>query len=564
MIKGELENFRSTQEMDCVCDYCGRDFKRKKHHVQTLRKVCPKDSCGSKECTIAKRAESTKHLHGEECFKGKFLKKARASSLKKYGTENPNDLEHIKEKIKETNLLKYGKKSYLATDECIARAKKMAMELYGVDHFSKSEEIINKAKETSIERYGSLFQKTKEWKDKVKNVCLQKYGVDSVAKVDEIRKRHINTLIERYGVDSPLKDATIKEKAKETLRRNYGVDSALKSPILMARMKKTCLEKYGNDCAMRSGEVKTRSMQTRIDKYGTLVSNLGKTQREMTTWLNSFGFNFKPDVVILEGKELDLYDPEQNLALEFCGLYWHNENSPSPRTRSYHHDKWKRCRDKGIKLLTIFDDEWRDRKGICESLILSKLGIFNRRLQGRKCEVKQISKNEMNSFCDLHHLQGANKLSRVCFGLFHGEEMVGAVDLGNHHRRKDKGALVLTRLCFMPGVNVVGGASKLFRACTEWCASNGIEKIVSWSDNRYSDGGVYGKMGFKMAGELPPDYYYVYIVNPKRRISKQSQSKKKSECPSDMTELEWANSRGLSRIWDCGKIRWEYAVQTKA
>ena len=37
-------------------------------------------------------------------------------------------------------------------------------------------------------------------------------------------------------------------------------------------------------------------------------------------------------------------------------------------------------------------------------------------------------------------------------------------------------------------------------------------------------------------------------------------SKKQSSCPSHMTELQWANSRGLSRIWDCGKIRWEFKV----
>jgi hypothetical protein len=560
MINVDLNQFKSTQEVECVCDYCGVGFNRKKHHIITLRKVCPKDSCGSKACTVAKRAESTKHLHGDGCFKGKFREKAKASNLEKYGTENPNDLENIKEKIKKTNLKKYGRTSYLATDKCRAKAKKMAMELYGVDHFSKADETINKSKKTSIERYGNLFQKTKEWKDKVKDVCLERYGVDSVAKVDEFKKRQIGTLIERYGVDSPLKNATIKEKAKKTLKKNYGVDSALKSPILMSRMKKTCREKYGEDHAMRNGEVKTRSMQSRLDKYGRLIANLGKTQNEIATWINSLGFNFKPDVAILDGKELDLYDPEQKLALEFCGLYWHNENSPEPRTRSYHHDKWKRCRDKGIQLLTIFDDEWRDRRGVCESLILSKLGIFERRLQGRKCDVREISKEEMKSFCDLHHLQGANKLSRVCFGLFHGDEMVGAVDLGNHHRRKEKGVVVLTRLCFVPGVKVVGGSSKLFKACANWCASNGANKIVSWSDNRYSDGGVYEKMGFKRAGELPPDYYYVDMKNPKRRISKQSQSKKKADCPEGMTELQWANSRGLSRIWDCGKIRWEYEV----
>jgi hypothetical protein len=560
MIDIDLDQFRATQEIDCICDYCGVGFKRKKHHIVTLRKVCPKDSCGSKDCTVAKRAESTKKLHGQDCFKDKFLKKARASNLEKYGTENPNELEEIRQKIEKTNLAKYGEKSYLSTKKCKEQAKYRAMEMYGVDHFSKAEEIKKKAQDTSIQRHGDLFQRTTNWKQKVKDVCIEKYGVGSVAKVEEFKKKQVRSLIEKHGVDSPLKNPNIKAKAQRTLKERYGVDSALRSPEIMERMRKTCKEKYGEDNAMKSSDVKTRSMQSRLEKYGTLIANLGKTQREITSWINSLGFEFNPDVLILEGKELDLYDPKQKLALEFCGLYWHNENSPAPRTRSYHHDKWRRCRDKGVRLLTIFDDEWRDRNEVCKSLILSKLGIFERRLQGRKCEVREISKVEMKSFCELHHLQGANKLSESCFGLFHGDELVGVADMGRHHRKKNSKEAVLTRLCFRPGVQVIGGANKLFKACTEWCRLNGVERILSWSDNRYSDGSVYERLSFKRAAELPPDYCYVDMKNPKRRLSKQSQSKRQSKCPDHLTELQWANERGLSRIWDCGKVRWEYKV----
>jgi hypothetical protein len=560
MIPSDFDQFKSTQEVKCICDYCGVGFTRKKHHIVTLRKVCPKDSCGSKGCTVAKRSESTKKLHGEDCFKDKFLKKARASNLEKYGTENPNELKEIRQKIENTNLAKYGKTSYLATEECREQAKDRAMEMYGVDHFSKAFEIKKKAQETSIQRHGDLFQRTKKWKDKIKSVCLDKYGVESVSRVEEFKKKQVRSLIERHGVDSPLKSPEIKEKARKTLKQKYGVDSALQSPELLEKMKVTCAQRYGTEYAMQNSDIKTKSMQKRLQKYGRIIANLGKTQSNMTAWINSFGFDFKPDVLILEGKELDLYDAGQKLALEFCGLYWHNENSPEPRTRSYHHDKWKRCRDKGIRLLTIFDDEWRDRNEVCKSLILSKLGVFDRRLQGRKCEVREIPKKTMKEFCDLHHLQGANKLSEVCFGLFHGEELVGAVDMGRHNRKKNPKEAVLTRLCFRPGVQVIGGANKLFKACSDWCSGNGVNKILSWSDNRYSDGSVYDRLGFKKVADLPPDYYYVDMKNPKRRFSKQSQSKKQSQCPSHLTELQWANERGLSRIWDCGKVRWEFAA----
>lgn len=560
MVEINLDSCKSTQVVDVTCDYCGVKFSRKKHHIVFLRRFIPKDSCGAKDCTVAKRAESTKAIHGENCFKGKLLDKARRSNLKKYGVENPMELQDVKEKIKATNLERYGKSSYLATKECREGLKQKALEKYGVDHFSKAEEVKIKSKETSVERHGDLFQRTKKWKDKVKKVCMERYGVESISMVDEFKVKKEKTMMEKYGGKSALCHPEFKEKAKRTLKEKYGVDSALQSPVIMEKMKKTCMERYGKEHAMMNVEIKTKSIQTRLDKYGTLVSNLGKTQREITDWLNSMGFNFNPNVSILEGKELDCYDPKQKLALEYCGLYWHNENSPEPRTRSYHHNKWKRCRDKGIQLLTIFDDEWREKNDICKSMILSKLGVFNRKIQARKCETKKIEKALMKEFCDLHHLQGGNRLSEVCFGLFHGDELVAVVDMGRHHRKKDAKAAVLTRLCFKGGLQVVGGSGKLFKACVEWCRENGIEKIVSWSDNRYSDGTIYERLGFARADDLPPDYYYVNMKNPKRRLSKQSQSKKKAQCPPDMTELQWANSRGLSRIWDCGKTRWEFSL----
>jgi len=83
---------------------------------------------------------------------------------------------------------------------------------------------------------------------------------------------------------------------------------------------------------------------------------------------------------------------------------------------------------------------------------------------------------------------------------------------------------------------------------------------LSWSDNRWSDGSVYKKLGFTLDEHLKPDYTYVSLINPKRRISKQSQKKSATNCPPEITELEWANTRGLARIWDCGKTRWVFQV----
>ena len=407
----------------------------------------------------------------------------------------------------------------------------------------------------------NAFQR-KDVKEKIKKTNVDRHGVEHAQQSSSIRAKSRATCLKNHGVEHALQNKEILKKAQDKSLELYGTKFPIQLDEFKSKVRDTNLERYGEKDFLKSTEVRERIRQTNTEKYGSPfpIKKFGKTQESIRSWLNSYDFNFNSDGTVLEGKELDLYDIGQKFAIEYCGIYWHNENSPQPRARSYHHDKWRRCRDKGIQLLTIFDDEWKSKTEVIKSVILSKLGVFERRLQARKCRAGEISKDQMKSFCDLYHIQGGNRLSKVCFGLFHEDELVGVVDLGRHHRKKESGSVVLTRLCFKAGVQIVGGSGKLFKACTTWCSENGIENIVSWSDNRYSDGTIYKRLGFKLVDDLPPDYYYVNMSNPKGRLSKQSQSKRNSDCPKEKTELQWANDRGLSRIWDCGKARWIFNV----
>lgn len=502
-----------------LCDYCGVEVSKTKQKIQKGRKVIQKDSCANNNCT---------------------KKKLQEINLLKHGVTNSFQRADVKEKIKKTNLHKHGVEYAQQSEEIRKKSRATCLKNYGVEHALKNKEILEKAQKKSLERHGSRFPiQLDAFKEKARKTNFDKFGIENFLSSEEAKERIKQTNIQKYGFEHPVLSKKIKEKIKETNIKRYGCENPFSSEYIKEKIKQTNIQKYGTPFP---------------------IKKFGKAQKEITEWLNSYGFNFKSDYKILEGKELDCYDSDQKLALEYCGLYWHNENSPEPRTRLYHYDKWKKCKENNIQLLTIFDDEWNNKKEVCKSLILSKLGNFEKRIYARKCLVKEISKKEMNDFCDLYHLQASNKLSLVCFGLFYENELVAVVDLGRHHRSKQKDILVLTRLCFKTGVQITGGSSKLFVACVEYCKKNKIKKIISWSDNRYSDGKIYKKLGFSKKEELKPDYYYVNIKNPKCRISKQSQSKKNSKCPQNMTELEWANSRGLSRIWDCGKARWEINI----
>jgi hypothetical protein len=501
------------------CDYCGKETEKRKCKIIKGRKLIEKDCCSEDICTKKKLAEV---------------------NVLKHGVVNCFQRIDIKHKIKKTNLEKYGCEYAQQNEKIREKSKATCFKNYGVKHALQNKELLKKAQEKSKERYGSKFPiQLDKFKEKVRKTNLKKYGIENFLELPQVKEKIKQTNIEKYGEAHPAASVEIQEKIKQTN-----------------------IKKYGVKCVFETSQVKEKIKQTNIEKYGSPfpIHKFGKTQESIRSWLNEYGYNFNSDYEILEGKELDLYDSDKKIAIEYCGLYWHNEDSPEPRNRKYHYYKYKKCKDNGIQLLTIFDDEWNNKQNIIKSVILSKLGVFETRLYARKCIVKEIDKKSFGNFCDQYHIQGKNSLSLVCFGLFYNNELVGVIDLGRHHRKKEQTSLVLTRLCFKEGYQIVGGSSKLLSACVAYCKKNNIKNIISWSDNRWSNGNIYKNLGFIWQEDLNPDYSYVNFKNPKKRLSKQSQKKGNTDCPKEISELDWAKSRGLSRIWDCGKTRWIYVI----
>lgn len=110
-----------------------------------------------------------------------------------------------------------------------------------------------------------------------------------------------------------------------------------------------------------------RSPECPICAYGLHMSS---GQDEMTSWLRGI---LGADAVesnrsgILGGKrELDIWIPSKMVAIEYNGLYWHDENH---RGTGSAFDKWSECRRKDIRLLTVWDDDWHKRKELVKRVI---------------------------------------------------------------------------------------------------------------------------------------------------------------------------------------------------
>ena len=76
---------------------------------------------------------------------------------------------------------------------------------------------------------------------------------------------------------------------------------------------------------------------------------------------------------VIAPKELDVYVPSRGIAVEFNGMYWHSEENG--KHRDYHFDKWLTCRDRGVTLISVWEDDWLYMRGVVERVLESALRV---------------------------------------------------------------------------------------------------------------------------------------------------------------------------------------------
>jgi len=273
-----------------------------------------------------------------------------------------------------------------------------------------------------------------------------------------------------------------------------------------------------------------------------------KAELELFEFVSTITTAEQSNRTLLDGKELDIYIPEHRLAIEYCGIYWHCEERG--KDKYYHFDKWKKCKDRGIRLLTIFEDEDLEK---VKNVIQSALGARRKGIFARRLSVREISADSATLFLNNYHLQGSCA-KRVSYGAYDEDVLVSVMSFG-HTSRQSRHAWELRRFCTdnrtHPGI-----ASKLWNA---FLRDHDPTSVVSLSDRRYFTGDMYEKLGFTWDGDVTPDYAYV-IGSQRFHKSGFRKSAIKRRHPeiydSDLTEREMMSIAGYGRIWDCGKDRW--------
>lgn len=409
-------------------------------------------------------------------------------------------------------------------------------------------EINHKIQSTKKAKHGTAGYNNR---DKARETCNQKYGVDNPMQTHEIAKKSATT---RQRSLDPLvifrnnfrrisaKIMDLHQLKVLTPEEEYrGLDERPRWKLHCQRCDHVFFKRIGyNDyplCPRCSQTVPAGKSQQEMDLYDFVKRN------------SEFDVIYG-DRMLIAPFEIDIVIPELKLAIEYCGLYWHSENSRG-RTRLYHQRKMELIRDKDYRLVTVFSDEYEMKKPIVERMLLNLIGKGREPvLHARKCTVTQIESKEANEFHKQNHIQGGFNGASGHWALAHKGELVMVMSF----RKTGVNQWELSRMS--SSARVRGGATKLFGA---WTKATGAQRVVTFADLRWSQGNVYGIMGFKPAGSVPPVPYYVLDYSkrvPKRTFAK-ARLVREGHDPSK-SEWEILQEQGIDRIWDCGKLRFEW------
>jgi len=156
------------------------------------------------------------------------------------------------------------------------------------DFFNKKLHILYKTKVFTCKNCTSK-QRLKNYKETI----INKYGVEHISQLQEIKEKKILTCLNKYGVTNINKLQEIKDKRKKTNDLKY-IEQNSKLPPSLIDKKQELFEKYGTLNFRSSDYIKNKVKQTVLERYG--VDHISKSNEIQATkrknCMNKYGVEF--------------------------------------------------------------------------------------------------------------------------------------------------------------------------------------------------------------------------------------------------------------------------------
>ena len=448
-------------------------------------------------------------------------------------------LDSNKEQVKQTNLKKYGTEYGLQNEEIKEKSKQTCLKKYGVEYSTQSNESKKKKDGTNIERYGVKSPtQNEEIKEKTKQTNIIKFGFENPQQNKEIKNKSKKTNLERYGCENPSQNKEINKKIKNTKQEKYKKDIAKLINLDISNIKLTdntiIIDNY---CSKHSQfEIDKDLFYDRIHNTNNKIctqcysvnDSSSISEKEIKEFLVENNISIlENDILILNKLELDVLIPDNKLAIEYNGLFWH---STKFKDIKYHLNKTIECEKQEIQLLHVFEDEWLHKKEVVKSIIKSKLNRYNHTINFSDCKIIELDENVAKNFIIENSINEYNK-SNIQLGLYYNNELVYVMSINE----------------FNNGLNIINFCNKLNNLILD-VENNLIDflikkysqtKIIISFDRRYYSEKNISLNNFKLVKVTEPHMWYFSVG---KRIKYYNDEHKKH----------------CLNIYDCGSLIYEY------
>lgn len=236
--------------------------------------------------------------------------------------------------------------------------------------------------------------------------------------------------------------------------------------------------------------------------------------------------------------------------------------------------------DASYETFFLYEDRWRSSRTVTSQRMLSRLGVF-RRVHARLCKLVSIKnckdfgfspdlfRSKAKKFLDAFHTYGYLK-GQEDYLLMYKEDIIAAAQFMKTYLPAEKDtknnlAYEWTRYASLPDVRIAGGMGKVLNqflsdidkhsspnaeSTSVKPQAHGTIEVMSYSDNEWSNGDAYRKLGFKLAGTMEP---VTYRIDPKtwKRINPR-------QWAALITRLTDKEAESYTTIQNQGSLKWVF------
>lgn len=502
----------------------------------------------------------------------KTREKIEQNSMKKYGTKRTQQSEQYRSKFKE----KLHNMPQEHWDKANRKREQTCERDYGCKHVSQNKKIAEKMsitqKNFSREKKADIIKKILKSKE-------QKYGKDNISnqkkqketkknqsievKQEQQRKREETTLRE-YGVKYVCLTNKAKNNAKIARREKFYDETIRVNDFVTPLFTK---EEYVNceddnnlmwkckECGniIQSDTFVHQSHLVRCLKCHPLTEPTSKGENEIVDFIRSF---YTDEIIqntrqIISPREIDIYIPELNKAIEFNGIFWHSLEKGTEET--YHINKTRDCEKLGISLIHIYDFEWSYNKVACKNMIMRFLALNEKPISNYS-----IIKIDCDTAMKYFNINTLDKISKpsLTYGLVEDGNIVSMLALSHPKYNKKYEWEILGH------AESVHYSNSLNLLISEFENDQKPKSIISYIDRRLSNGYDLKNCGYRLVNSTNQNRWFWYHkkfngLESEMKMKMSDLSKILKNYNPSLSYLDNLKNNDYFSIYDCGQLIYE-------